>query len=108
MASEKANNSTVQSRFNLHCDTHLEFLMPKIVLSIFSPKSKRKSTSISSQLTGIEIGLSSVCLTNKKIKSNECEYGQICSNAYDSVKNMCSKQSLFKENPKKCNIIILN
>ncbi len=92
--------SSIQARLNLHVDTRLEFLMPKLVLSIFSPKSKDKANNMSS-LCSVEVGLSSVCLTNTSLDSSgpeaRADLTNACSKVYKSVKSLCDKQNKFRD-----------
>jgi hypothetical protein len=92
--------SSIQARLNLHVDTRLELLMPKLVLSIFSPKSKDKAINMSS-LCSVEVGLSSVCLTNTSLDSSGLEaradLTNACSRVYKSVKSLCDKQNKFRD-----------
>ncbi len=97
--SDAARTSNIQTRLNLHVDTYLEFLMPKLVLSIFP--SKLEDNFGMSTLSRIEVGLSRVCLTNTSLDSGGSErradLNDVCSKASKSVKNLCIKQNNFRE-----------
>ena len=91
---EKKTNSTEnelkqkkQTRLNIHCDTHIELLMPKLSVSIYADSSNRQS--------GIEIGFSRITATNKTEILNDPSLRTACDKVYASSKMICEKNSKF-------------
>lgn len=83
-----------QTKLNLHCDTHLELLMPKITISIYS-HSKDQASDLKRQ-SGIEIGFARISVSNKTNVSNDANLKSACSKVYSSSKELNSKQTKFK------------
>lgn len=81
---------------NLHCDTYVELITPKIALSIYPTKKLdyENSNAFVKRPTSIEIGFARVCLTNA---SNTA-----CRSATLAGKLNAKKFSTFKNTTEKC------
>ncbi len=100
-----------QTRLNLHCDTHVELLMPKITISIYSDVIKKVNEH--KRQNGIEIGFARITATNKTSILSDTNLISACSKVYDLSQKICHKNSKFSvfnsdNNEKKSQIVRLN
>ena len=77
-------------RPNLHCDTCIDVIMPKISLSIYA-----KSSDLDSRPSGVEIGFARVSITNQVSSNNLNELKVLSQKVYESSKEMSKKNEKF-------------
>ena len=100
VTNSNSHSSKNESSSNLHVDINIEVLMSKMVLYILPHASECPRN-----LSGIELGFSSICLTNSSLSASDANVRAnlkgACSKVYESSKDLCRKQSKFFENSSK-------
>lgn len=104
------DNEPVSEKPNLHCDTHLELITPKINLHIYP---KKQMVNIVRDFVhrpcGIEIGFSRIVLSNvslsnsSKLKNDKLKFQSVCERAYNLSSGLSKQQKIFKNIPKMAN-----
>lgn len=90
-------NKNKKPTLNLHCDTHLELLMPKISISIYPTNMKETDLSGVKRQSGVEIGFARITVSNRTNVSEDSNLKSACNKVYNSVGELCNKQSKLNQ-----------
>ena len=86
---QKSNNEEKKYRPNIHCDTCLDIVLPKINISIYS-----KTSEVDSRPCGIEVGFAKISVRNQS-NANSSEFKATSEKIYQMSKDLCKKHTKF-------------